>query len=463
MLKGVVAFFGVILVPASIQAQGAIIPDQCKDILRGQGAFNTEYVNTSGKAYSEFLSFQCASNFKKHDEATSFGMGLDTILYGVPIIFDGTFDQTEVDEWKAENCSKVETKASSETALLRYVHRVSPTLASTWLSCMKIHGRPADALSCEVEKLSDRSVLEIKWLRTTGDTSAPIIQNWSILDGACKPDLNRGDPIPEAGVQLSCTYMEKSDFVALLDTQRGNCRVTVAYEPVTHVFSGAISLTSPATILAEKVYFSSDARIQTNGYPLTIKAEDGIEIESDAEIRSFGDRKDNTSPHGRSAGTISFHAPTISGGTIRIWNRGEDGTKPPDVARAGTGKKGESGRGGIWKNFEGCVERRDGARGGGGKRAQKAILAAMAAMVATSSSISINGIRMNCSRTSSLKVLRAADPASREIADAAERGGKAEHRMSHAVQDAGAPQEGLGDRRAWQVSRVIRVKQGKTG
>ena len=101
--------------------------------------------------------------------------------------------------------------------------------------------------------------------------------------------------------------------------------------------------------------------------------------------------------------------------------------------------------------------------GGGGKRAQKAILAAMAAMVATSSSISINGIRMNCSRTSSLKVLRAADPASREIADAAERGGKAEHRMSHAVQDAGAPQEGLGDRRAWQVSRVIRVKQGKTG
>lgn len=287
-------------------------------------------------------------------------------IYGIPVEVGGSWTEDQRSTWKTENCSSADMKNSFEAATLRYLQTASPIIAGEWGACMAARAPINSAIECEITRVGESTVFVARWLRSVGDDKPPTVLSWVVSGGVCQPALARGEEFSEAPRQVVCQRHEKQDFVAMLETQRGSCWKPVPYEPTEVVLSGRIVLTGPQTYRSEVIEFQPVTELVTNGHHLAIVAESEIVVAGDARIRSFGAREENPDVNGRSASSILIQAPGISGGVLHIENFGEDGLKPGPVPLAAKGRPGAPGQGGIWKNLQGCVERREAGTGGQG-------------------------------------------------------------------------------------------------
>lgn len=338
--------------------------DECSDLLR-DSVFNSEEIKENGKEAQSFVSWQCSTSFKSHQEAVDAGLNVGVPVYGVPLEIGGTWNSGSVETWKQENCSAANRKESSESATFRLVRKVAPEIVAGWSSCMESRVSQR-AMNCKMSRLGDKTVFEAKWRRTEGDISAPQVLRWNVSGGSCSPILNAGDTLTEAAFQSACVGEDGQDFVIMLETSRGSCWQPIPYQPTREVISGVVNLDGHRTVKAEVVEFASGARVVTNGFNFSAVADREMKVSGDAKILSFENRNGNPGKHGRPAGQVLVQAPKISGGVLHIENFGEDGLKGEKGEKGATGPKGARGYGGIWKDLRGCVEREEAGMGGKG-------------------------------------------------------------------------------------------------
>jgi hypothetical protein len=94
MNKGIVLTLWCLLVSSPALAQ----TQDCTKFVRD--AFNTSLTITGAASSASFHRFECSSDFQTHDEAINSGLNVGTVIYGVPLKVGGTFDTTNVDNWK---------------------------------------------------------------------------------------------------------------------------------------------------------------------------------------------------------------------------------------------------------------------------------------------------------------------------------------------------------------------------
>lgn len=346
------------------------IADECGGVLR-DSVFNSTEIRNEGANYRSFVTWQCATNYTTHDDAISGGLDVGVVVYGVPLTVGGSWGQSQKETWKTENCSSSDLKQSEESATFSLVRTVAPEIVGEWGDCMEAKNLPR-ALVCDLTRVGDTTVFEAKWRRTEGDDNAPTVTRWAVAGGLCEPPFAIGETFNEGARQAACTSFEDSDFVALLETQRGSCWKSVAYKPVTEVISGIQILQGNRTISAEVIDIRSDAKVVTNGYYLALAADKEIRISGSPRIVSFEGREGNPIKHGRHANTILIQTPKVSGSTLFISNHGENGLTGEKGPTGSQGPAGAPGLGGIWKNF-GCTEKREAGAGGQGELGEQGL------------------------------------------------------------------------------------------
>src|SRR5690349_13749755 len=93
-----------------LSASDPLACTQCQTVLK-DGAFNVRTLSHTASSKDAFRAWQCTTNFHSHDEARSFGIDIGIPVYDVPVQIGGTFDDSQRDTWKSNNCSDTERRA----------------------------------------------------------------------------------------------------------------------------------------------------------------------------------------------------------------------------------------------------------------------------------------------------------------------------------------------------------------
>lgn len=331
--KGVMSLLlaGASLFLSSARAQG---PDYSICATPLNSALKTiQTSNTGNSQSSASTAWQCSFKFSNHDQALAAGLNVGAVVYGVPLKVGGTWNQTDVNTWKDENCSKSTQAASFESATMTYLEQVAPGAFDAFSSCVaNLHN--TSALVCSIDS---NNALTVKWRRNDGQPAAdaPIVSSFTVANGSCTPALTAGTAIKEGGNGSICTPIAKKTLIAMTETNVGVCKAVIAYKKTVYPIPASLYLTADKTLTSDVVQFSNNAKIVTNGYALKIQAGE-LAISGDSKIMAFdtsGPVLKTPGEDGRSAGTVIIQAGNITGSTLTIDLTGEDGAngvKGPD-------------------------------------------------------------------------------------------------------------------------------------
>jgi hypothetical protein len=343
----------------SLRAQN---PDceECKAVLAG-GVFNTTNVVSTQAAQDAFTAWECTTNFSSAQEAMSNGLTIGVPIYGVPVKLGDNYSDEQKKEWKSEHCSNNTSNSQSFSRLVVVMKLAAPAILQAWTQCIEnTCGGPKAALSCSVKSQAGGAIFRASWLRTAGDNAAPKVEFFRAYDAKCDPHISRMQTISEAGVALKCDIPVNQEGVFILQTTRGTCAPSAYGRTSLETISGEQTLTGPKNYKAEKIVFSSDAILITNGQRLTFEASE-IEIQGAPKILSY----EPGTGTGRSAGPIQIKADRITGTSIQIQNTGENGSKGADGAAGAPGPPGHQGYQRDW-DITGCHGGSNGTPGGQG-------------------------------------------------------------------------------------------------
>jgi hypothetical protein len=318
------AALGIALIPTLAQADNG-----CSDIL-SQGIFNTLSFSENESLRQEFKSWLCTTEFHSHQDAMNAGIGLGIPVYGVPVKLDGTFSDSQRDEWKKTNCQSGDNTLASDQALSLATRNVSTEIVDAWKDCMD-RQQDQKGLSCQL-RASDTDVqVTVRYApsndldaqsaavvavapQITGATCAALVPAAPVpapvvaapapglfakLFGHKKPVaapvvrnvsvLAQGSAIPVQGYTFLCTRDGNGndgghpEIRFVLNTNKGSCSPSVSpASEDAQVFSGNITYTADFHLIANRVVFKKGTVIRIeNGATYELSArkvtfEDGV-------------------------------------------------------------------------------------------------------------------------------------------------------------------------------------------
>ena len=317
---------------------------ECRAVLAG-GVFNTTNINSSQAAQDAFTAWECTTDFSTSDEAMSNGLSVGVPIYGVPVKIGDTYTNEQKATWKHDHCSSTTNNSQSFSSLVIAMKQAAPAILDAWTKCIaNTCGAGHAALSCSVSPQSGGAIFHASWLRTTGDNTAPKVQFFHAYDAACDPPVRVSQVISEAGIALKCDVPVNQEGVFILQTTRGTCAPSAYGRTSLVTISGTQSLSGPQNYKAERIVFSGDAVLVTNGNRISFETSE-IEFQGAPRIVSF----DFKSQTGRSAAPILIKADRIVGTSLDINNSGEDGA--PGAAGS-NGNPGPNGRQGTQRDCD---------------------------------------------------------------------------------------------------------------
>ena len=192
------------------------------------------------------------------------------------------------------------------------------------------------------------------------NNAAPKVQFFHAYDAKCAPPIANNQTISEAGVALNCDVRVNQEGVVILQTTRGTCAPTASGRVSLETISGKETLTAPKNYKAQKIVFTSDAILITNGQRLTFETSE-IELQGAPKIVSYEPRTGT----GRSGAPILIKTDRITGTSLQIENTGENGGKGADGAGGSPGPGGHQGYQRQW-DITGCHGGSNGTPGGQG-------------------------------------------------------------------------------------------------
>ncbi len=298
--------------------------------------------------------WQCSFNFSSHDEAISFGLDVGTEIYGIPLEVGNNFDKKVVKEWKSEHCSRRAMQASFETATVKYLSEVAPGAMDAFVKCVT-ETTNRGALSCSLN--GDPAVFTAKWKRSEGEKldATPVVENFTVVNGRCTRNIEKGEKVIEGGIGVSCTVQPKKDLLVVLETSRGVCEAKIEAPKSVYTVNGTLNMTSNRTITADEIELVNNPKIVTNGYSLVMVA-DTLNIKSKGEVKGFvNPAKSKAGSSGISGGSLIIKAKRIIGSDLTIDLSGQDGVSGIAGKDGVAGKNGRNARGRGIKGVEGCV------------------------------------------------------------------------------------------------------------
>jgi hypothetical protein len=352
-------FFAAVLITAAsfVHAQN---PDcqECRAVLVG-GVFNTTNINKTQAAHNAFTAWECTTNFSTADEAMNAGVSIGVPIYDIPVKIGASFSNSQKSTWKSAHCSNNTSESQSFSNLVVAMKQVAPEILQAWTRCIENScGSAHAALACSVTSREGGAIFHANWLRTAGDDASPKVQFFHAYDAKCVPPILKSQIISEAGVALKCDVPVNKEAVLILQTTRGTCAPTASGRVSLETISGKVSLTSPKNYKAQKIVFSSDAILVTNGQRLTLESSE-IELQGAPKIISY----ESGTGTGRSAATILIKADRITGTSLQIENTGENGAKGADGVGGSPGPGGQQGYQQTW-DITGCHGGSPGRPGG---------------------------------------------------------------------------------------------------
>ena len=294
--------------------------------------FTSTTIQTSSATRDSFRLLQCASNWKSAQEAQATGIEATIPLYDLQIPFTANWDNTKVEQWKSANCSNEERKSAANLSYYSAVYSIDPITAKAALECFD-RGFKAEAdvaqgsaLRCTLTETPSAYVFEARWRRTAGETgAAPQVVSFTPINTNCldTASLAKDKFISEGGVPVLCTVTEKAAAFALTTT-RGGCSASATVRLPKLQIPKEVILSEPLFISGQEVEIAANAKIVTNGFPLTIRA-DKLNLLGTAKIVSF-ETATLTTPHpGKYAGSIQITATEFVGQGLTILNAGQRG------------------------------------------------------------------------------------------------------------------------------------------
>lgn len=358
----------VLILSAASIGKATAAPDvnQCAIVL--QPALKT--LINSGKIQSNsdaYTTFQCSEEFNTHDDAIKSGISVGFPVYGIPVKVGGTFDRTETENWKKNNCSSSSRQTSADAATSFFLSQLAPEVVPAWSKCIHdLGGR--EALDCEMQS-STPPIFKARWLRTSGAsaTEAPKVTRFSVVNGTCSSAFMSGQVISDGGEGVSCTPDKRQGLAVLLNTNRGFCSASTTPTETVFRVSAIMALDADKTIQSDIVEFEPGSMLITNGHYLGIKAEE-IRLTGDAQIVSFRGARPNRSlgDAGQSGGSVILQADRVTGSRLVIDLRGEDGMKGMMGSPGEAGSKGSPSAHAVNGGTRGCINGVNAGRGGTG-------------------------------------------------------------------------------------------------
>jgi hypothetical protein len=360
-MKCILSFSAVLLLSVSSPAFGQN-PDcqECKAVLAG-GVFNTTNINQTQASKDAFTAWQCTTNFSTAEQAMNAGVSIGVPIYDVPVQIGGTFSDSQKQSWKSAHCSNNTSEQQSFSNLVIAMKQAAPDILQAWTRCIETTcGSQHAALACSVTSREGGAIFRANWLRTAGDNTAPKVQFFRCYDAKCDPPIQKNQTITEAGVAVKCDVPVNQEGVIILQTTRGTCAPTASGRTSLETVSGKQTLTAAKNYKAQKVVFSSDAVLVTNGNRLTFEASE-IELQGAPKIISY----EQGTGSGRSAGPILIKADRLTGTSLDVENTGENGAIGSGGAAGSPGGKGQQGYQRDW-DITGCHGGSNGRPGGQG-------------------------------------------------------------------------------------------------
>lgn len=360
------------------------LADVCKTFL-AKPVFTTTTVNATAASKENFRLFQCSANFKSSSEAQAAGIDVTVPIYDIPVPINANWSDAKVEQWKSSHCSDQERKAQAQLAYYSSVYSVDPISAKTALECARILGGVTTAqfdtaaLRCTLNETQAAYVFEARWRRTSGEQgSPPKVVSFTTMNTTCMnatalaPNAN----VSEGGVPVLCSVTDKAAAFTLV-TDRGGCSAAGTVR-LPKIQVPSMVLSGPEFISGQEVEIMANAKIVTNGYPFTIRA-DRLTLAGPVRVISFDPYTPNQMQPGRNAGGISISAGEFVGTSLSILNAGGPGGPGSQGAKGPPGGPGQPGKGRTtnWKKNcpiplvcdiipTGCEGGDNGGRGGQG-------------------------------------------------------------------------------------------------
>lgn len=314
--------------------------------------FTSTTIKSNSGAQSAFKQLQCSSSWKSAQEAQSAGIEATVPLFDLPVPFTANWDQKKVEQWKNTNCTNQERSAASNLSYYSAVYSVDPITAKAALECYdrgfksEAEIAQANALRCTLTETPSAYVFEARWRRTAGETgSGPQVVNFTSLNTTCLDvsGLAKDKIISEGGVPVLCSVTDKAAAFALT-TNRGGCSASASVRLPKLQVPKEVKLSEPLFISGQEVEIAADARIITNGYPLTIRA-DRLTLLGPMKIISFEKPMQETPQPGRFSANIMITAGEFLGQSLTILNAGQNGGPGSPGPKGPQGNYGSPGEG----------------------------------------------------------------------------------------------------------------------
>lgn len=326
-----VAFLLLVAVSLPATSFGQQLANQCKVFL-DKPVFTTTTVSSSQATRDSFRLLQCSANWKSASEAQSAGIDVTIPIYDIPVPFNLNWSDQKVEQWKSANCSVQERDNQANLRYYQAVYSVDPVTAKAALECFdkgfkaEVDLSSTSALRCTLTETSAAYVFEARWRRTAGETGPPpTVYEFTTINTSCNGEsLAKGQSISEGGTPVLCLVGEKAAAFSLT-TDRGGCTASATVRLPKLRLPTAITLTEPMFLIGQEIEFPANARIVTNGFPLSIRAEK-LNLLGSVRIQSFQASVPDLQQPGKSAGPISIYADEVVGqGGVSILNAGQPG------------------------------------------------------------------------------------------------------------------------------------------
>lgn len=341
------ALAAVLLQNSSAYAQASVAA--CK-IFLNKPVFTSSTVTQTQANRDTFRLLQCSSSWKNAQDAQSAGISATVPIYNIPVPFTSNWSDTQVQQWKAENCSNEERSSNSKITYYSAVYSVDPISAKAALGCFealaKADATQNDALACTLQEIYSSYTFAARWRRTAGETGQPPkVISFSTLYTTCvnSTALSVGQSVSEGGIALLCPVTDRAAAFAL-NTDRGSCTASGTVKLPKLNIPANLSLSEPLFVSGQEVEIAANAKIVTNGYPLSIRA-DRLSLLGPVKIYSFDKVTADAFQQGKPASSIQIFADDFVGQGLQILNAGQNGGVGHDGAQGAPGNQGNPGQG----------------------------------------------------------------------------------------------------------------------
>lgn len=317
-------------------------------VLMKNPIFTKTTIISSTETTTNFRKMLCSASWSSAEEAQSAGVEATIPIYGLKLPLSANWDNHTISEWKTNNCSEEERNGDFKSSFYKVAVSIDPVTAKAYVDCIRVitDSEKISSLKCSINETQNFIMFESRWKRMPGEAldTAPVITQFTATNADCQnPNIfGAGQKVQEGGIATICNIKDLSAGFSL-NTNRGSCFIVTTPRLPKIVLPASFILNEPKFISGTDIEIPAEAKIVTNGKPLTIMA-DRLTIGSGSKIISFEPSQPSLMQAGKYSSLIKISAKEVIGKGLSVLNAGStggNGSVGPDGAPGNPGAPGK--------------------------------------------------------------------------------------------------------------------------